>query len=122
MTQPLETFFAAWSEADAKARGALIASAMSGDATYADPRAQEPVTGLDALNDYVGMFSANAPGWSATVLKSDSIAGVTRATVAFGGKGPDGLDMVQMGQYFVEIGKDGLISRMIGFAGTGAPE
>ena len=65
------------------------------------------------------MFSANAPGWSAKVLSSTTTAGVTRATVAFGGKGPDGNEMVQLGQYFVETEGE-LISRMVGFVGTGA--
>lgn len=67
------------------------------------------------------MFSANAPGWTAKVELSDTVSGVTRATVAFGGKGADGQDMVQYGQYFVEMEGD-LISRMIGFVGTGEME
>lgn len=66
------------------------------------------------------MFSANAPGWSATVVVSDTAAGVTRATVAFSGKGPDGAERTQLGQYYVETDGD-LISRMIGFVGVGAP-
>jgi hypothetical protein len=76
------------------------------------------VKGLEALCEYVGMFSANAPGWSAKVVSSDTTGGVTRANVSFGGKGPDGNDMTQLGQYFVET-KDGLIQRMVGFVGTG---
>ncbi len=67
------------------------------------------------------MFSANAPGWSAKVIGSNTTAGMTRATVAFGGMGPDGSEMVQLGQYFVESDGD-LISRMVGFVGTGAQE
>ncbi|NRD74546.1 hypothetical protein HQQ94_15135 [Shewanella sp. VB17] len=64
------------------------------------------------------MFSANAPGWSAKVVKSDTVSGVTRVTVAFGGMGPDGSEQVQLGQYFLE--KNGeLVSRMVGFVGTG---
>ena len=64
------------------------------------------------------MFSANAPDWSAEVIKSDTIAGFTRITVTFSGVGPDGSEQIQLGQYFVE--KDGdLISRMVGFVGTG---
>ena len=46
---------------------------------------------------------------------------MTRATVAFGGKGPDGDDMVQLGQYYVET-EGNLISRMVGFVGTGKQE
>jgi len=67
------------------------------------------------------MFSANALGWSASVIGSDTPAGMTRVTVAFGGMGPDGKQMVQLGQYFVETDGD-LISRMVGFFGTGAAE
>ncbi|AJQ95742.1 hypothetical Protein YC6258_03706 [Gynuella sunshinyii YC6258] len=64
------------------------------------------------------MFNASAPGWSAKVIKSDTVASVTRVTVAFGGPGPDSSEQVQFGQYFVE--KDGdLVSRMVGFVGTG---
>ena len=44
-----------------------------------------------------------------------------RATVAFGGMGPDGKEMIQLGQYFVET-ESGLISRMVGFVGTGVPD
>jgi hypothetical protein len=73
---------------------------------------------MAALNNYVGMFSANAPGWSAKVIKTDMVAGVTRVTVAFGGKGSDGSEQVQLGQYFVEKNGD-LVSRMVGFVGTG---
>jgi len=67
------------------------------------------------------MFSANAPGWSAKVVNSSITAGVTRATVAFSGTGPDGHEMVQLGQYFVEM-DEGLINRMVGFVGTGAED
>jgi len=64
------------------------------------------------------LFSANAPGWSATVVATDTTANMTRATVAFSGEGPDGSEQTQLGQYFVE--KDGeLISRMVGFVGIG---
>ena len=53
--------------------------------------------------------------------RSDTTANMVRATVAFTGMGPDGKERYQLGQYFVE--KDGdLISRMVGFAGTGQPQ
>lgn len=81
----------------------------------------EPIAGIEALSAYVGMFSANAPGWSATVVKSDTISDITRITVAFGGMGPDGNSIVQHGQYFVEHEGD-LVSGMVGFVGTGEPE
>lgn len=119
MADPIASFFDAWKLEDAATRLTQIKSAVIGDISYDDPRTPDTIKGIDALSDYVGMFSANAPGWSATVIKSDTTAGMTRATVAFGGMGPDGKEMVQHGQYFVET--DGnLITRMVGFVGTGA--
>lgn len=122
MTDSIDTFFSAWSMAEDGLRAETIARAVAPGVTYADPRTEEPITGADALNAYVGAFSANAPGWRADVVRSDTIAGTARATVAFGGKGPDGAEMVQLGQYFVEFDDAGLITRMTGFVGTGAPE
>lgn len=68
------------------------------------------------------MFCVNAPDWTAKVVKSDTISDITRVTIASGGMGPQGKPMVQHGQYFVEMEKKGereLVSRMVGFAGTG---
>ena len=121
MSDPISTFFGAWQLESADARLEKITSAVTANIQYDDPRTPQTVIGIDALNEYVGMFSANAPGWSAKVIGSNTTAGMTRATVAFGGMGPDGSEMVQLGQYFVE--SDGeLISRMVGFVGTGAQE
>ena len=50
------------------------------------------------------MFSANAPGWTAKVVKTDEVGGAVRATVAFGGMGPDGKEMVQHGAEQHHIG------------------
>lgn len=120
MTNSIETFFDAWGMADDADRAAAIASVYAPNGTYADPRTPNLLTGPGEIAAYVNMFSANAPGWTASVVKSDTVAGLTRATVAFGGKGPDGADMVQHGQYILEI--DGAtITRMVGFVGTGAP-
>ncbi|MEM7471834.1 MAG: nuclear transport factor 2 family protein [Pseudomonadota bacterium] len=121
MTTSVETFFSAWGMDDDAARADAIAASFAETGTYADPRSDGLLTGPAALATYVNMFSANAPGWTAKVVKSDEIAGTTRATVAFGGKGPDGAEMVQHGQYFVEV-EAGKITRMVGFVGTGTPE
>ena len=118
MADAISTFFDAWQLESAQERLELISRAVTADVRYDDPRTPKTVNGIDALNEYVGMFSANAPGWSAKVIGSDSTAGMTRATVAFGGMGPDGAKMVQLGQYFVETDGD-LICRMVGFVGTG---
>ena len=121
MADPITTFFDAWQLEDAGERLTKISSAVTANVQYDDPRTPQTMNGIDALAEYVGMFSANAPGWSAKVVGTDTTATMTRATVAFGGKGPDGNDMVQLGQYFVETEGD-LISRMVGFVGTGNQE
>lgn len=121
MSDSIATFFEAWQIEDAADRTAKIASAVTENVRYDDPRTPESLSGLDALCNYVGMFSANAPGWSARVVASDATNGMIRATVAFGGKGPDGSDQIQYGQYFVEMDGE-LVSRMVGFVGTGQTE
>jgi len=118
MSDCITSFFDAWEIENAELRHTKISSSVTESIQYDDPRTPETIHGIAALNNYVGMFSANAPGWSADVIKSETVAGVTRITVAFGGMGPDGSEQVQLGQYFVE--KDGdLISRMVGFVGIG---
>lgn len=121
MSDAIESFFDAWGMSDDAERSETIANSLTSEASYTDPRSSGALIGPEAIAVYVAMFSANAPGWTAQVVKSDSIGETTRATVAFGGKGPDGKEMVQHGQYFTDL-KDGKISRMIGFVGTGAPE
>jgi hypothetical protein len=121
VTNPIEIFFDAWGMADDTARADAIASVYAEAGTYADPRSDGVLTGPTAIATYVNMFSANAPGWTAKLVKSDESAGLTRATIAFGGIGPDGTEMVQHGQYFAET-DGGKITRMTGFVGTGAPE
>ena len=118
MSDCVTQFFEAWQIEDGDNRLSQIKSSVTEGIQYSDPRTPETIKGIDALNTYVGMFSANAPGWSAKVVKSDTISSVTRVTVAFTGKGPDGSQQVQLGQYFVEKNND-LISRMVGFVGTG---
>ena len=120
MTDSIDTFFGAWQLESADARLEKITESVASNIVYDDPRTPAPINGVSALAEYVGMFSANAPGWSAKVVVSDTIGGMTRATVAFSGKGPDGAEQTQLGQYFVEFDGD-LISRMVGFVGVGAP-
>ncbi len=122
MSDALTTFFSAWSETDATKRSDLIADALTADATYSDPRSGGRLAGHDAISDYVGMFSANAPGWSASIVSSDVINDYARTIVAFGGKGPDGSDMVQHGTYFSDHNDAGKITMVAGFVGTGASE
>lgn len=118
MSDSIATFFDAWQIEEPETQLATIKNAVTESIRYHDPRTPETLIGIEALSQYVAMFIANAPGWSAKVVKSDTIGDVTRVTVAFGGAGPDGNEQVQLGQYFVE--KDGeLVSRMVGFVGTG---
>ncbi len=119
MSNAIQRFFDAWELGAADARAEKITSAVTNTVRYDDPRTPDTVVGVDALCEYVGMFSANAPGWSAKVVGTDTTAGLTRATVAFGGLGPDGKEMIQHGQYFIEM-DDELITRMVGFVGTGS--
>ncbi|MDJ0877605.1 MAG: hypothetical protein QNI86_03280 [Halieaceae bacterium] len=121
MSDCVAKFFEAWQIEEATPRLQKISSSVTENISYDDPRTPETLNGIAALSNYVGMFSANAPGWSAKVVKSDTIANVTRVTVAFSGMGPDDTEQTQLGQYFLE--KDGdLISRMVGFVGTGEYE
>jgi hypothetical protein len=118
MPDCITNFFDAWQIEEAETRRAKLNSSVIETIQYDDPRTPETINGIASLNNYVGLFSANAPGWSAKVIKTDTVAGVIRVGVAFCGMGPDGSEQVQLGQYFVE--KDGdLISRMVGFAGMG---
>ena len=117
MSDALDTFFAAWAETDADKRAAMIAEACSEGCTYSDPRSGARLTSGDAIADYVGMFSANAPGWTAKVETSDVVNGYIRAKVAFGGMGPDGSEMIQHGTYFAEANVDGKLTLIAGFVG-----
>ena len=118
MSDATHRFFAAWGMDDASDRNAAITAALSPDATYADPRQDSPLTGPDAIADYVAMFGQAAPGAVAEVTNAEARDGVTRATVAF--RMPNGME--QLGQYFIEHDNDGRISRMVGFKGTGTSQ
>ena len=119
MSDALTTFFDAWSEADATKRASMIARSTTPDVTYSDPRSGTRLSGTDAVAEYVGMFSANAPGWTARVITTDSINGYARSAVAFGGMGPDGKEMTQHGTYFSEVDDAGKLVMIAGFVGLG---
>lgn len=121
MTDPISTFFEAWQLEDDAARLTKVTTAVAASIHYVDPRTPNAITSIEALNEYLGMFSANAPDWGAKIVASSETHGIARVTVAFSGPGPDGETKTQLGQYFVE--KDGdLICRMVGFVGIGEPE
>ncbi|MEO0829433.1 MAG: molecular chaperone GroEL [Pseudomonadota bacterium] len=118
MSDKISAFFEAWGEADAGARSAAIRAAVAPDIYYADPRSPEPITDVEALLGYVGMFSEMAPGATVQVVRSDEVQGAFRVAIAFGMA--DGNS--QHGQYFVEVDGDGLVTKMVGFVGFGVPE
>ncbi|WP_293450017.1 nuclear transport factor 2 family protein [Planktotalea sp.] len=121
MSECISTFFDAWGMRDDSPRLDTIAAAFASEGNYADPRSPEPLTGAAAIAGYVNNFSAGALGWTASVVNLSSTGTSHRVTVAFGGMGPDGKEMVQHGQYFTDVDGD-KITRMVGFVGTGAPE
>ena len=118
MKTPIATFFEAWEIQDADVRFNMLLGVVAENVTYDDPRTQNTLEGLSALSDYLGMFSANAPGWTAEVKKYDEISNVARVTVSFSGPGPNGSNQEQLGQYFIKQ-QNGLLSQLVGFAGTG---
>lgn len=122
MSDALTTFFDAWGTADADTRAQMIADATRDDVTYSDPRSGGRLAGHAAVAEYVGMFSANAPGWTAKVVTSDAVNGYSRSIIAFGGMGPDGSEMVQHGTYFADHDDTGKLTMIAGFVGTGTVE
>lgn len=118
MTSHIETFFLAWGETDTDTRATTLRSALSDTIQYMDPRTPEPITDLQALIEYVAMYSEYAPGATAAVVNVSQTGHNIRATVKFAM--PDG--NAQFGQYFVEPDAQGKLARMVGFVGLGSPE
>ena len=118
MQNAIEQFFSAWSETDSESRKSTIDGALASSATYSDPRSGSRLSGVDAISEYVGHFSANAPGWSATVDSVDEVNGYAKAIVSFGGPGPDGDRISQQGTYFVEADESGTVVALAGFVGA----
>ena len=119
MSAVFDTFFGAWGESDADARAAAVASVTSAASIYSDPRSGGDLVGPEAIAGYVSAFSENAPGWTASVDNVSEVNGYFRLKVAFGGKGPDGQDMVQHGTYFGTLEGD-RIALLAGFVGSEA--
>ncbi len=118
MSNALDTFFATWGTTDSTAQAEGVAAALAPEGTYGDPMTPAPLMGPAAVAEYVAAFAQNAPGATASVVATQEQHGATRATVEF--RMADG--QTQHGQYFVEFGDDGMISRMVGFVGIGEPE
>jgi len=114
----LHDFFAAWTIADTDGRTAKVASAVSSDFSYSDPRTEQPITDVDVMSDYLSNFLKMCPP-GAQVAISDPVDfnGISaRATVQF----IMGPDMKQTGQYFADFDAAGKLSRLVGFVGKGA--
>lgn len=116
MTTHIDAFFTAWSIADDATRDAQVKSALSDNIVYADPRTEQPLTTISDVQAYVGQFSKMAPGMPVSVVNTSTTLNFARATVQFG----EG-EQSQMGQYIVDLSKDGKIERMVGFVGMGTP-
>ena len=114
MTDTIQQFFDAWGQTDAARRRDLIAGAMASDFIYADPRTGQDITTLDALSDYIGQFTASAPGWTASIVQSDGHGDHRRAVVAF-------LDKNEPRQYGTYVARltDRRIASLVGFVGAG---
>ena len=118
MQAAIEQFFSAWAMTDDGERHSAIDSALADGATYSDPRSGGRFDNVDVIAEYVGHFSANAPGWAATVQAVDEVNGYAKVIVNFGGPGPDGEEMSQLGTYFAEANQDGKLIALAGFAGA----
>ena len=119
MSDPIADFFSAWGT-DPATRRKILDRVLASDFRYADPRAGAALTDRAALATYLDAFTADAPGWRAEAVTTDTVDGLHRTVVAFTGDGPEGTPMIQHGSYFVRLDGD-RISQMTGFAGLGAP-
>jgi hypothetical protein len=113
LNQLIDDYCAAWSEADAARRAALLARVWSPGASYTDPRAQ--LVGADQLAAHIAKVLAQRPG--ARVVRTSAIDlhhGLARFTwrvvQADGSMLPEGID-------FAEISPDGKLLRIVGFFG-----
>lgn len=112
----LEQYFAAWNEADAGRRAALLAACWGAGAVYADPTAQ--VRGADELAAHIGRVHTQYPGarlarTSAIDRHHDVLRFAWRMTLADGKALPEGLDVVTLA--------GGRITSVTGFFGPLKP-
>lgn len=115
MTDTIQNFFDTWGDTDPDRRKTKIAAVMADPFTYADPRSDGAITSLEALTAYVGQFTDMAPGWTATVLQTDTHSGFSRTLVAFLENG----EVRQHGTYFVRHDAAGKLTQLVGFVGAG---
>ena len=116
MSDSVRRFFNAWGDGDAEARMAVLNDVLAAGVRYADPRLEEALVGTASVIDYVGQYSAMAPGAIAQIANMDVRDGIIRATVEF--IMADG--HIQPGQFVIEVDSDERLTRIVGFKGTGA--
>ncbi|MFN3207867.1 MAG: molecular chaperone GroEL [Roseovarius sp.] len=115
MSDSVRRFFNAWGDSDAEARMAVLNDVLATGVRYADSRLKTPLEGSAAVVDYVGQYSAMAPGAIAQVADIECRDGVIRATVEF--IMADGF--IQPGQFMIETDDAGRLLRLVGFKGVG---
>jgi len=110
----VNAYGAAWLEADADARRALLGIAWSDNGTYQDPTAD--VAGRGALVAHIGGFHQSMPG--AQILITSAVDH-HHSKIRFTWKmlGADGAVAME-GVDFGELADDGRIAKIVGFFGS----
>ncbi|MDE0725948.1 MAG: nuclear transport factor 2 family protein [Alphaproteobacteria bacterium] len=98
----VNAYGAAWLEADADARRALLDIAWSDNGTYQDPTAD--VAGRGALVAHIGRFHQSMPGAQILIRFTWKMLGADGAVAM------EGVD-------FGELADDGRIAKIVGFFG-----
>jgi hypothetical protein len=117
MTKCIHTLFSAWGDPNSDGRARKTDAAIDSSFYYCDPNVPTPLSGRDDYLGYITQFGQMMPGASAEVVAISEHHGHVRATVDFL---KDGKPMMR-GHYFGDI-KDGKVTRLIGFPGTGEPD
>ena len=114
----IERYFAAWNEADAPVREALIAQALVDDARYCDPLSD--VEGHAGFSKMVEGVHAQLPGHR---VQRTSPIDRHHDQVRFEWEivSPEGTVAIT-GVDYAELGSDGRLQSVSGFFGTGVPE
>lgn len=113
MESLIDAYCAAWSEADAGRRAAMLGEVWAESGTYTDPRVH--TTGIAELVAFIGSVLAGRPG--ARVIRTSNVDAhhglarfLWRVVRADGTTQAEGID-------FAEIDEDGRLLRIVGFFG-----
>jgi hypothetical protein len=110
--EAVNTYGAAWNEADEDKRRALLDRSWSDDGRYMDPTAQ--ADGRDALLAHISGFRAMMPGHT---IDMTSDVDVHNNVFRFAWIMRNGNETVLEGMDFGELADDGRIDRIVGFFG-----